>query len=127
MRFEVKHPAHYQQYFHNVSCSCARIYGHSISCTQVANRHFWLTSDIVSIIDHISVVSVHTAWIWYTIARTHGVIRQKTYCELHGEPRTKARVHGIFGECQSLGTSSPLFYLQLNRGSFESKYNYLNY
>ena len=50
---------------------------------------FWLTSNIASITQHISVVSVHTAWIWYTITRSHGVIRQKPIvnCKASQEPR----------------------------------------
>ena len=76
-------------------------------CTYLWPQYFcesssWLTCDIASITDHISVVSVHTAWIWYTIIKSHGDIRQKTNCELQGEPRTMARVHEIFGEYLTL-------------------------
>jgi hypothetical protein len=70
----------------------------TVFSVQSGETLFWLTSDITSIIDHIPVVSVHTTWIWYTITRSYGVIQQKTYSELQGEPRTKAWVHEAFGE-----------------------------
>jgi hypothetical protein len=58
IHFELKHPAHYQQHFHNVSCYCPRIYGHSIFCTQVVNRHFgWQATSPASSTTSLSSVS----------------------------------------------------------------------
>jgi len=89
MHFEVKHPAHYQQYFHSISCYCARIYGHSISCTQVVNRHFgWQATSPASSTTSLSSVSTLHGYDTQLSDHTASYGRKPTVnCKASQEPR----------------------------------------
>jgi hypothetical protein len=97
IHFESKHPAHYQQYFHNVSCYCVRIYGHIIFCTQVVNRHFgWQATSLASWTTSLSSVSTLHGYGTKLPDHMASYGRQPTVnCKASQEPRQGYMIYSV--------------------------------